>query len=837
MIQIHHRFVEMKLAVTMLVLILGLGGCDLPLAGLAPQEQPEVAVPAGGQTLSETLVEFHVQIPADTPPDQPILFTIMDEVTGLALNSRRYPMEAIDATTYSIKLPLPVGTVVQYRYSRRGEILAEEHTSDGRPVRYRLYLVEGPGEVFDVVARWNDTLYNGATGRIQGRLSDGESGLPLPGLLIAAGGAQVLSQGDGGFLIEGLPPGTHNLVVYALDGSYQTFQQGALVAPGSATPAEIQLAGAPQVEITFLVTLPKDSPPPVIPLRIAGNLYQLGNTFANLSGGVSTLAERMPTLALLPDDTFGIILKLPAGADLRYKYTLGDGFWNAERDAEGAFVVRQLIVPDQPTVIRDVVETWRSGPVQPITFDIHVPENTPAGENISLQLNPFGWMAPLPMWHLGGDRWATILYSPVDRVSQIGYRYCRAGQCGHADDARTPGEFTSGQIAVPGTSELLVSEKVESWAWLESELPEASVTDTRVPRRAPDFVAGVEFQAFYHPSWDARYPQAFDRVHALGANWLVFTPSWTFTRLDPPVFEPVAGQDAHWIDLRKAIQGAQALGFELALRPVPHFPTLADEWWASAPRDFSWWVSWFDRYEAFALHHAELAAQSGMQTLILGGEWMQPAMPGGTLYDGSPSGVPLDAGQRYRALIAKVRERFGGTVAWALVYPQGVQSSYDFLEAVDQIVVLWSAPLQGGAEASQADRIKAASRILDGDIFGLRLTWKPASGDPSILISLLYPSASGVLTGCLSDPIFGCLPPASLNTPAPDYPLLDVDLAAQAKAYDAVLAAINQTDWVDGVISAGYYPPALLHDKSASIHGKPAQDVLHWWYTMFLREK
>jgi hypothetical protein len=59
---------------------------------------------------------------------------------------------------------------------------------------------------------------------------------------------------------------------------------------------------------------------------------------------------------------------------------------------------------------------------------------------------------------------------------------------------------------------------------------------------------------------------------------------------------------------------------------------------------------------------------------------------------------------------------------------------------------------------------------------------------------------------------------------------------AQAKAYDAVLAAINTQDWIDGVISAGYYPPTILHDKSTSIHGKPAEGVLRSWYSLFLRE-
>ena len=351
--------------------------------------------------------------------------------------------------------------------------------------------------------------------------------------MVAAGGAQTFSAGDGSFLIEGLPSGTHHLVIYALDGKFQPFQQGALVAEGSNTPANIQVTTTPMVDITFLVHAPEDTLP-AVPIRMAGNLLQLGNTYGNLAGGVSTLATRMPSLAELPDNTYGIILSLPVGADVRYKYTLGDGFWNTERGTDGSITLRQLIVPETPTVIEDVIQTWRVGDTQEITFDLMVPDYTPPEDTIFIQFNPYGWTESIPMWHLGGQRWAYILFSPLDMVDQIGYRYCRAGQCGHADDARTPGEFTSGQIVETSTDRLGIPDQVEKWAWLEEELPPVSVTDTKVPKRGPEFMAGIEFQEFYHPSWDTLLPAALDDIAETGANWLVLTPSWSYTHLISP---------------------------------------------------------------------------------------------------------------------------------------------------------------------------------------------------------------------------------------------------------------------------------------------------------------
>jgi hypothetical protein len=421
-------------------------------------------------------------------------------------------------------------------------------------------------------------------------------------------------------------------------------------------------------------------------------------------------------------------------------------------------------------------------------------------------------------------------------VDQLGYRYCRSGQCGHADDIRTPGEFTSGQIVQTSTDRLGIPDQVEKWAWLEDELPEVNVTDTKVPRRGTVFMAGIELQEFYHPSWDPLFPKTLDRVRDTGANWLIFTPSWSYTRLSPPVLEPVPGQDALWSDISTSIQQAQRRGLNVALRPVPYFPTATSEWWAMAPRDFSWWVSWFDDYRSFVLHHADLATQSGIQTLILGGEWMAPALPGGTLADGSLSGVPVDAENRYRELLTEVRERFDGTIAWTLPHPEGLLSPPQFLEEVDQLLVSWSAPLASGPEVSPTELQAEAERIITTDIYALWLTWKPETEDKSILISLAYPSVNGILTGCLPDPIVECLPPQSLNYPTPDYPLLDLDLVAQAEAYNAVLAAVNTQDWIDGVISTGYYPPTILHDKSTSVQGKPSEGVLRSWYSLFLRE-
>jgi hypothetical protein len=821
----------------MLLLILGTTGCNLPadlqsLIGIAPEGSPQ------GEPATEALATFHVQIPDNTPPDQPVLLSVLDEVTGLVLNAKRYNMEATGEGEYVIGLPFPVGTTVKYRYSRRGDITAEEHTTDGRAVRYRMVQIDGPVEVQDVVSRWNDTRFEGVTGRISGSAVDSVTGNSIPGMLVTAGGAQAITTSDGSFLIEGLPPGTHTLVVTATDGSYQTFQQGARVAAESTTPAPIQLIPTTNVDVTFIVHVPEDTPP-IVPIRIAGNLSQLGNSFADLSGGVNTLASRMPVLSMLPDGTYGVILSLPAGVDVQYKYTLGDGFWNAEHSNKGDWVVRQMVIPGEPVVIEDTIQSWHVDSAAPITFDVTVPGYTPPEEDIYIQFNPYGWTEPLPMWHLGGTRWAYILYSPLDMVEKLGYRYCRSGQCGHADDDRTPGDFTSGQEVKTTKDPQGIPDEVENWAWLEkSTQTEVDLSTIAVDKPyGQDFMGGVEFQHRFHPSWMATLPETMEDIAATGSKWLVLTPGWTFTRQDPPVLEPVNGQNPTWFETKEMIRQANRQGLEVALRPIPHFPAPVDQWWLSAPRDFSWWVSWFDRYQTFAIHFADLAESQGVKTIILGGDWMSPALPSGLLADGNPSGVPPDADSRYRTLIAKIREHFSGNIAWAFSFPDDVIEPTGFIQDVDTLYILWSLPLSEDPDPTQQEMQSKVKRILSTDLYALYLSWQLGTKKNNIVINLAYPSVQGGTTECLSDPMMDCIDPQLLDYPAPDLPLHDTNLDLQARTYNAMLTAISQFSWIDGVISRGYYVPTILHDKSTSIHGKPAEEVLSAWFNIILNEE
>ena len=777
------------------------------------------------QAMAQT--NFVVTIPEPLQANETLAISIMDEVTGLSLNATQFPMSARDSLTYTAVLPLPFNSLVKYRYVRRGASQVLEDTNSGAAIRYRMHLVAGPSEVQDIVSDWGDKSYTRPTGTILGQVFNSDTGSTLPNLLVSAGGQQFITDSLGRFELIGLPIGTQNLVAYSLDGMYQTFEQGATVAAGSTTVVDLRVKPAQIVSVTFTVTVPETTVPGV-PVRIAGNILQLGNTFADLQGGISTNTDRMPVLSLQADGRYSATLGLPIGAHIQYKYTLGDGFWNAEHKADGQWNLREFVVPAQDLAVQDSVETWSSGDSAPILFEVAVPSVTPPGDIVYMQFNTFGWMEPIPMWPLGNNRWAYKLYSPLNVLGSFSYRYCRNGQCGSADDGDTVGAAPGGRQASTSILSQDIQDTVNTWKWFENPEP-VTLVGSSITARASGFNAGIEFQSSYRPNWSYYAPQAFANIQALGANITVLTPSWTYTSVSPLQFAQIPGQDPMWIDSAIMISQARALGLNVALFPTPNFPASSSTFWLGAPRDAQWWLTWFTRYRAFAINYADLASQTGSQTLILGGDWMAPALPNGKLPDGNPSNPPADVEAQWKSIIADVRTHFKGQILWALPYTKSsLETPLSFLQDVDGLYLLWSASLSSNPSATKTDYANEAGRLLDNEVAPLAsLLSKP------LILAVAYPSASGSANGCVADGKGGCLDWTALDQPS-DISSVSLSLQTQADIYEAILTAVNSRPWISGFISRGYYLPAALQDKSASIHSKPAADILWYWYPRML---
>ena len=821
----HHFFIFI------IILALSSQACALSLLQL-PTSTANTPVPgSSGPTTTpapRAQVTFSVRLPEPLLPGEVLMFSVLDEVTGLALNPVDYQMTMVDATTYSTSLAIPDQAVIKYRYIRRGGTRIPEDTNTDGYIRYRMLLVNGPTQITDTVNSWADKPVSTLSGNISGTVVNADTNAPIPDILVTAGGVQILTDSAGRFQLIGLRGGIHNLVAYALDGMYQTFQQGATVAENQTTPVEIKLKPAQLVNVIFTVSVPQDTQPGV-PLRIAGNLLQLGNTFSDLRGGLSTVADRMPAMTALPDGRYSVSLFLPAGADVEYKYTLGDGFWNSEFTSTGQYLTRRLLIPAQNTTIQDGVQSWQAGPNAPILFQVTVPQSTPSGDVMYIQFNPYGWTPPIPMWNQGNNHWGYKLYGPLNIIGSFGYRYCRNAQCDSADDIQTVGPNAHGRNISPTLTPQDIVDTVNDWVWAQ-KTGSPTLVATTIPSRGTGFMAGVELQSYYDPDTPMFVPPALQTIQAVGSNWVIFTPSWTYSRNNPLIFSAQPGKDPFWLDTTTSVAQARTMNMNVALFSQPHFATNAADFWKTAPRDASWWDNWFNHYRAFAIHFADLATQSSSQAVILGGDWIVPALPSGTLADGTPSGVPADAETRWKNIIAEVRQHFHGNVLFAIPYDNNIlQAPVNILKDADAIYLLWSIKLSGSATPAKADMLTQAGNLLDTNVAPIQTQ----VGKPFI-IALAYPSSSYSATGCIPNGSNSCLDWTALNRPNADIGSINMDLQQQVDIYDAMFNAINARTWVSGFVSRGYYAPAALQDKSASVHGKPASDLLWYWFPRLL---
>lgn len=821
--------------ILLLIAILALTGqaCALsllesPFPGSPGASTPSVPSGPSPTPMPRAEVTFTVRLPEPLAADEVLAISVVDEVTGLTLNPVDYQMTAVDNITYSTSLAIPDKAVIKYRYLRRGPSRVAEDTNLDVPIRYRLAHINGPTQIVDTVSSWEDRPVNTVSGNIYGTVINQDTGAPIPDILVTAGGVQALTDSAGRFELNGLRGGDHNLVAYSLDGSLLPFQQGAMIAGNQSTPVQLSMKPAPLVNVIFTVSVPESTQKDV-PIRLAGNLLQLGNTFSDLQGGLSTVADRMPVLTPLPDGRYSVSLFLPAGTYVEYKYTLGDGFWNSEFASTGQYVTRNLIVPPQNTTVEDIVQSWQAGPSAPILFEVTVPQDTPPGDSVYIQYNLNGWTPPIPMWPKGNNQWGYKLSGPLNIVGSFGYRYCRNAQCNSADDASTPGADDNGHNVTPSIAPQDIVDRVDQWMWPQSgESP--MIISAEIPSRGTEFMAGVEYQSYYDPNNMTFNPAALQNVQAIGANWVVLTPSWTYSLTNPLQFSSQPGKDPFWSDTLTAGSQARAINMNVALFPQPRFATNADDFWTSAPRDAGWWDNWFNHYRAFATHYADMASQSGAQAIVLGGDWIAPALPAGTLPDGTPSGVPADAEARWKNIIAEVRQHFLGKVLFGLPYTtEDLAPPVNILTDTDGVYLLWFAPLSDSATPGKEELLAEAGRLLDENVAPVQ-----SQVNKPFIVALSYPSTTSSATGCIPDGNGGCYIWSVLNQPNSNLDSVDLDIQQQVDIYEALFNAVNTRPWVSGFVSRGYFMPVALQDKSASIHGKPAADLLWYWFPRLL---
>jgi hypothetical protein len=269
----------------------------------------------------------------------------------------------------------------------------------------------------------------------------------------------------------------------------------------------------------------------------------------------------------------------------------------------------------------------------------------------------------------------------------------------------------------------------------------------------------------------------------------------------------------------------QAQGLSVSLFPQIGPTDELAAYWSNTDRNAAWWESWFSSYQTFILNYARIAADTGVEQLVIGGKAALPAFSGGFNLDGTLSDVPVEIDQKWSTLIDAVREIYTGKLVWATNAQVSADPLPSFVDQFDIILVNVDAPL-ATLDLSNTDLIASSFwELLNTQVYPLcEKTEKP------IFLGLGYPSVTEGVLGCLmvdeacsNDGLF--LPSETSSS--------SIDLDLQVAIYNILLPIVADQDWVAGMSIRGYNPVVTVMDGSSSIAGKPARDVIWYWFAGF----
>lgn len=794
-----------KLILVLLILSL-LPACALRIeSSNNPYPTQKPYIPSKFEPLKSVPVLFTVVNPTLASQGVELAVNILDDVNGFAYSKQQFAMQRLEDGQYQTTILLPKGGQVFYRYSITAPIVADELDLDGKAIIYRLGQVAENTVFNDIIASWPGTAYSGGRGLLNGIVINSSDDAPLADVMLNVAGQQTFTDTTGRFFFNDLPEGVHTLLAYPIDGSYAVFQQQVHIVSGLSTPAVIKLVALPAVEVTFNVTTPEDAIG--APLRISGNYYQFGASFTDQYDGLGNLASRMPILSQNKDGSYSFKVTLHAGNDLRYKYTLGDSYTNAERDSGGNLLVRRFIVPKKDNLtVNDVISTWRVQNAEPAAIIITAPGNTPHEDSLSIQFQQNQvWGQAVPMWPMGQQQWIYLFYGDGQNSSEVYYRICRNGLCNSKSFAPSTLPYL-----VNFTDSKANQHSLPPWPyWSEQDSSSASASSPAVSSSGR--IVGVELLSDYHPSYFNRYHEILAELKAEGINWLILSPSWRYFELNGmPHLKMEPSRTMLITDLVEVIRLAKSQGFKVALFPRIDFGEPAEKFWARDAQSAIWWQQWYPEYERFVLNFATVASKTNVDQVILGGPDIRDSLPGFVQIKNNPDKSLIDPESLMNTIIKKLRTSYQGSFLWAITSETDVNSyTQSYINSSDGIYFLVNS--EGPLDEYITEN--SMSAFLDGVLRGLLPNGKEA------YLGINGPSFKSETPTNLTSDYF--IPATDQN-----YSAENVDLEAQRLFYQSYADAFVKRDWLNGFCSRGFFPIVKLADYSSSIYGKPAMSVL-----------
>ncbi|MEJ5184756.1 MAG: hypothetical protein WHT81_06520 [Rectinemataceae bacterium] len=334
-----------------------------------------------------------------------------------------------------------------------------------------------------------------------------------------------------------------------------------------------------------------------------------------------------------------------------------------------------------------------------------------------------------------------------------------------------------------------------------------------------------ELQGFNICAWDRKgwsdaglVDKALKFAIEEGANFIAL--DWAVNFNDDGTMVPVS-ESLHprWSDMERLINRARKAGLHIMLKPHVTGADTAENRniWNTDIANFKTDV-FFPAYKAYMEDLADFAARLGVDAICIGTELNH---------------LDTDFRSQWADLIAAVRTRFSGTIAYDALFNRNLRAVPDlaevcFWDLVDVIGVSLYVPVTRNDDASVQEIRQGWLEALEpdieiGDVLGYLRSIAESVGKPIMALEGGYQSVSG-----------GLFDFSGIN----EEKIVNNDL--QARGLDAYLGMLseNRDEWLKGV-SLWELTPAMLssknlltdwHTKAFSVYGKPAADVVKAYF-------
>ena len=250
----------------------------------------------------------------------------------------------------------------------------------------------------------------------------------------------------------------------------------------------------------------------------------------------------------------------------------------------------------------------------------------------------------------------------------------------------------------------------------------------------------------------------------LGVEWVSLTPFGFMRSLVDGEVHSIGDLRAGETDARmhQEIRQAKALGLKVMLKP--HIWVVRGQWRGEIELpDAAAWKRWFDSYQRWILHYADMAESEDVDILVIGVELRS---------------TERSHERRWRSLASEVRRRFKGALTYGANWDDA--AALPWWDAVDYIGVQFYPPVATTETASQREIGALVAARLDGIEAIARRFDKPV-----LLTEVGYRAASDALIHPHEWPE---------RNPGAHF-----DPRVQANGYQTLVEAVRTRPWVRGI--------------------------------------